>query len=197
MGGILSTRWEGHRKATTVEECCELDLGLLARQGTFRPGYAGSVRWSRGREEISSIGLLVLPATPGLLLMLNYRFGQSGENVEVPIRLENTTLHFGGVRWWGRCPLMVNNILCTRRVRKLYLPPGGRYFGCRTCYRLSYRSVQEHDKRVDALVRNPEAFEAAYQEFTTEPGSLKSISKAGLILKAVAKLDETLRGCSS
>jgi hypothetical protein len=31
-------------------------------------------------------------------------------------------------------------------VGKLYLPGGGRYFGCRRCYRLTYRSCQESRK---------------------------------------------------
>ena len=43
---------------------------------------------------------------------------------------------------------------------KLYLPPGSRYFGCRRCHRLTYTSCQEHDKRVDALRRNPDALSA-------------------------------------
>jgi hypothetical protein len=73
-------------------------------------------------------------------------------------------------------------------VRKLYLPPDGRYFGCRHCYRLTYRSVQEHDKRVDALIRNPGAFELAYEDFMTNPGSLKNCTKALLLMKAIAKL---------
>jgi hypothetical protein len=46
----------------------------------------------------------------------------------------------------------------------LYLPPGGRYFGCRVCYRLTYRSAQEHDKWVDALRRNPEALLVALED---------------------------------
>lgn len=41
-----------------------------------------------------------------------------------------------------------------RRVGKVYLPPGGKYFGCRHCYQLSYRSSQESDKRVSALRKN-------------------------------------------
>jgi hypothetical protein len=188
MGGIFSTRWDEHRKAITVEECRELDLGLLAREGAFQHRYPGTVHWSRGQEVISSIAFLVLPASKGLLLMLDYRFGQSAEPIKVPVALETMALHFGGVRWWGRCPLVMNGVPCTRRVRKLYLPPGGRYFGCRTCYRLSYRSVQEHDKRVDVLVRNPEAFELAYQEFMTQPSSQKNCTKAVLLMKASAKL---------
>jgi hypothetical protein len=31
-------------------------------------------------------------------------------------------------------------------VGKLYLPPGGRYFGCRHCYNLTYTSCQESRK---------------------------------------------------
>jgi len=38
--------------------------------------------------------------------------------------------------------LTVNGVACNRRVGKLYLPPGGRYFGCRACYDLAYRSSQ-------------------------------------------------------
>jgi hypothetical protein len=53
--------------------------------------------------------------------------------------LEGTAQHFGGVRWWFLCPLAG----CGRRVAKLYLPPGGRYFGCRRCHRLTYTSCQE------------------------------------------------------
>jgi hypothetical protein len=63
---------------------------------------------------------------------------------------------------------------------KLYLPPGGRYFGCRHCYGLTYRSCQEHDKRVDALRRNPEALEALLDD----PKAL-NMSQLLLALKAI------------
>ena len=35
---------------------------------------------------------------------------------------------------------------CGRRVGKLYLPPGGRYYGCRHCHRLTYSSCQDSHK---------------------------------------------------
>jgi hypothetical protein len=76
------------------------------------------------------------------------------------VGLEALPLAFGGVRWWGRCPLVLDGRSCGRRVLRLYLSPGARCFGCRLCYRLTYRSAQEHDKRVDALRRNPEALAA-------------------------------------
>ncbi len=54
------------------------------------------------------------------------------------------------------CLLIIGDRLCNRRVGKCYLPPGGKYFGCRACYNLTYRSCKEHDKRIDALMKNPE-----------------------------------------
>ncbi len=54
--------------------------------------------------------------------------------------------HFGGVRWWFVCPLVINGRLCRRCVQKLYLPPRGRYYGCRHCYNLTYTSSQESHK---------------------------------------------------
>jgi len=48
---------------------------------------------------------------------------------------------------------MINSRVCRRRVAKLYLPPGGKCFGCRHCYNRTYESCKEHDKRVDVLAK--------------------------------------------
>jgi hypothetical protein len=167
-----------------VEDCRVLDLGEFARKGKFVPWHAGSVRWSRGEKVVASIGYAVRPAGDGLILQLSYRrtrAGQAGEDVELPIRLESTPLHFGGRRWWGICPLVVNGQACNRRVAKLYVPPGGRYFGCRHCYRLTYRSAQEHDKRVDALRENP----AALRAILADPTAHLRNGRALLAIKAL------------
>jgi hypothetical protein len=183
MGGYGSGRWGCHTKADTVEDCLTLDLGQLARARAFAPWHGGTVRWLRGEQERAAIGYTVRPAGGGLTLVLSYRWtrcGASGEEVELPIALETTPLHFGGVRWWGRCPLAVNGVGCGRRAGKLYLPPGGRYFGCRLCNNLTYRSAQEHDKRVDALRRNP----AALLALMDDPKALGT-SQLLLALKAL------------
>jgi hypothetical protein len=44
---------------------------------------------------------------------------------------------FGGLRWWFVCPRS------NRRVRKLYLPLGGRHFWSRRAYELAYASQRE------------------------------------------------------
>jgi hypothetical protein len=186
MGSWGSGRWGYHGKATAVEDCRVLDLGDLARKGALVPWYAGYVSWSRGQEVVASIGYAVRPAGDGLILHLSYRWtraGKAGEDVKLPIRLETTPLYLGGRRWWGICPLVVNSQACNRRVSKLYLPPGGRYFGCRHCYRLTYRSVQEHDKRVDALRRNP----AALRAILADPAAHLRSGRALLAIKALGQ----------
>jgi hypothetical protein len=163
MGGFGSGRWGWHSKKTTVEDCKTLDLHQLAREGSFVAGRAASLRWLRGEQETGSIGYTVHPRESGLLLVLSYRWSRAdgeGQSVELPIPLETTRPRFGGLRWWGRCPLAVSGVACRRRVAKLYLPPGECYFGCRVCHGLTYHSAQTHDKRVDALRRNPELLAA-------------------------------------
>ena len=84
----------------------------------------------------------------GLIFRLSYTVTIRDEKVSVdePIRLTTTRPHFGGVRWWFVCSLIVNGRACRRRCGKLYLPPGGRYFGCRVCYGLTYKSAQDAHK---------------------------------------------------
>jgi hypothetical protein len=63
----------------------------------------------------------------------------TGEEVEIDdkIFLATTRPSFGGLRWWFVCPHL------NRRVRKLYLPLGGRHFWSRRAYELAYASQRE------------------------------------------------------
>jgi hypothetical protein len=63
----------------------------------------------------------------------------TGEEVEIDdkIFLATTRPPFGGLRWWFVCPHL------NRRVRKLYLPLGGRHFWSRHAYELAYASQRE------------------------------------------------------
>jgi hypothetical protein len=132
------------------------------REGILKAGVwqRGEWCWYRDtamKEKTSGIGYEVNTTTQSPWLRLFHSFSRSGESVDYRITLLTTTPRFGGLRWWFLCPLVVNGRSCERRVGKLYLPPRGRYFGCRHCHQLTYRSCQEHDKRVDALRNNPDA----------------------------------------
>lgn len=117
------------------------------------PGSGNWYRW-RGRkatvEESLAVGvkdlrgrLLGVASDDDLAAVrLCYRW-RGKEDVEILVRLETTPTRFNGRRWWFVCPLIVRGVACDRRAGKLYLPPGAKYFGCRKCHDLTYRTCQE------------------------------------------------------
>ncbi len=159
MGGYRSGRRSWHSKADTVEDCRVLDINRWTQEGVLRPGVhsVGGWKWwdERTGEVHSRIGYAVDTrdlSFPSVRLL--YTITRSEEHIDYRIPLATTHPHLGGIRWWFVCPLSVNGHTCTRRVGKLYLPPRGRYFGCRRCYRLTYESCQESHRydRVFALL---------------------------------------------
>jgi hypothetical protein len=154
MGGTFSGwRWS---KKTTVESCLALDTTDLKRLNLLVPGLtnqSGSLQWRSGADGkvSSSISYAVTIGAGTGTLRLDYTLKQSSESLDYPISLVTTGCHLGGLRWWFRCPLTCNGVACGRRVRKLYLR--GRYFGCRRCHQLTYRSCQESDSRVYHALR--------------------------------------------
>jgi hypothetical protein len=131
-----------------VESCVALDLSTLrllsklSRSGCLTAGD-------------NSMGYEVNTCDPSdAWLDLTYTVSLTGEEIRCRTQLITTRLPSGGLRWWIVCPLVKNGQTCGARVRKLYLPPGARYFGCRDCYDLTYTSAQTHDKRLDPLFRS-------------------------------------------
>lgn len=160
MGGSGSGNhyhWWRPSKKTVVENCRRLDVNQLMREGALRAGThsSGAWNWSDARtgEQKSSIGyeFWTLDGTAPWLRLF-YTFTETQDRLDYRVGLTTTRLRFGGVRWWFICPLVVNGRPCGRRVAKLYLPPHGRYFGCRHCHDLTYTSCQESHK-FDGLCR--------------------------------------------
>ena len=171
-------------KAKTVEECNVLDLRKLARAGAFQPD-----RWGQLARPFIAFKCNVPAGQESLVCTFSYLIGV--EEVSVPVSFETTPVHFGGVRWWGRCPLLNNGQPCGRRVLKLYLPPGLRYLGCRACHRLTYRSVQKHDARVDRLLKDPRTLEAMMITSMDLP-LVKTVRRMSLLTDALIKLDRRI-----
>ncbi len=88
--------------------------------------------------------------------------GEDSEHICLPIDLQPMHLHYGGLRYWFICPLLVNGVACRRRVAKLYFR--GWYFGCRHCHGLTYRSCQgpHQDERFEL------ATEKMFANFSTQ-----------------------------
>ena len=122
-----------------VEEAHALPIHKVARWSKVQPGYWGTVRWSIGDREVSSIGYVVLNEHE---IRLDYQ--QRGEVLRYTVRLTYTTLASGGRRPWWQCPV------CGRRCGVLYsCRRGGRYFVCRICGDLAYASQHTRDRKYD------------------------------------------------
>jgi hypothetical protein len=151
MGGPNSgNRWHYWRpeKKTTAEECLHVDANRFTRAGVFRAAtrQTGAVSWPESRIGVAPAVLVFTadmadPCGPSVRLL--YFPEPGGDLVECRLRLLPTPPHFGGLRWWFACPMQTEQGECGRRVGKLYLPPGGRHFGCRRCHDLRYISSQE------------------------------------------------------
>ena len=161
MGGYGSGRRSARN--ATVEESRSVDTSLFRTVVMQRA--SALITWRNSADEvISSLGYTSdHRETDSTTLRFSYTVGADERQREVaePVQLVATQPFFGGRRWWFICPLIVNGQVCQRRVRKLYLPPGGTYFGCRHCYSLTYESVRTHDNRVGRLLRSPDAILAA------------------------------------
>ncbi len=139
MGGEGSGNWYRWDKKSTVEESRVLDINALRK--ALYPGSSGTVTWGSSGGHQSSVGFKV-NWWNGPTVTLQYQF-VDGQEFDLPIKLQSTATQFNGRRWWFTCPLARNGRPCDCRAGKLYLPPGGRYFGCRTCYDLTYQSCRE------------------------------------------------------
>jgi hypothetical protein len=109
------------------------------------------LRWTRGREDVSSVRYTISLSERRGTLRLSDRAQDLASDSAHPIELIPTGCHLGGRRWWFVCPLRRDGVACGRRVRKLYL--GSRYFGCRHGHALAYSSTQHCDARVYAALR--------------------------------------------
>jgi hypothetical protein len=159
MGGSGSGRWYRWQSAkTTVEE--SLSIAITTFRGRLIDGSAGTLHWGFGESQ-KSVKYSVSVEWDEPTITLSYRRGDLGE-VSLRVGTEISLPNFGGQRWWFTCPLSVNGRVCQRRVGKLYLRPGSKFFGCRKCHQLSYRSSQEAHKAVRVFSRWGLARDEAY-----------------------------------
>jgi hypothetical protein len=148
MGGFGSGNRKPRNRKWTVEE--SLPLGIRDLRKRIYADSAGTLTWTWASGEKSAIGYVVIWDAGGPTVALHYRC-RDEEDILFPLRLQKTPTNFNGERWWLTCPLIVGGVACGRRVGTVFLPPGARYFGCRTCHGLTYRSCQEahQDERWD------------------------------------------------
>lgn len=147
MGGYGSGISLGTSAKTVVESCQILDINYFSRNGLFRQGYsAGNITWQNYSGKIIRTASWELDSVEDNTdFLIQFSLSVNGETVPLQqsIPTEKTRLVSGGIRWWFICPLFFNGRSCGRRVAKLYRPPYSRYFGCRKCHDLTYKSCQD------------------------------------------------------
>ena len=139
MGGCGSG---GHnaKGRGTAEGSRSLDANKLNKAGVLSCGYRGGWRWSYDDGTEATIRLRMEDDR----LVLSYRCrinNGAWQDVDQPVPITWSPCRYGGRRPYFTCPGVVNGVPCGKRVVKLH--GAGRYFLCRGCHGLSYRSQQE------------------------------------------------------
>ena len=133
-------------KKATVEGSLVLTASALVRNKALVPGAqtAGSWGWIYEGEDRPHATIRYeadLRDTDNAWLRLHYR--ANGEAVDYKVQLVTTKPNYGGRRWWFICPIVRRDGGPPRRVAKLYLPSGSKYFGSCEAYALTYASCQD------------------------------------------------------
>lgn len=143
---------DSYSSRITVEESKQFTVKNLKDWGYFEPmTRTGSIKWKNRNGPSGSIGISVKADNTLLRLFYNItdRYTHKEETIDYCVRIVSTKCNFGGVRYWFLCPLNGNGLYCYKRISTLYLPPVGKYFGCRHCHDLTYEAQKEHNKRLD------------------------------------------------
>jgi hypothetical protein len=145
MGGFGSGRRGGY---PTSESTCRIDIDALRRHRMIRLGVRGGcvMHFSGYWHDLDVECETHIDGPWNGWVRLKYEMTDYWTNepleIDDKIFLATSRPPFGGLRWWFVCPRL------NRRVRKLYLPLGGRHFWSRRAYRLAYASQREtvHDR---------------------------------------------------
>lgn len=180
IGGYGSgQRW---RKKRTADACRAIDTADLRRRGWLAAGTrVGELTWPAVLpwQKASTVTCDVTVGEADGSLRLRYTPARDPDaTLDYRVPLVATPCRLGGRRWFV-CPLARGEVACDRRVRKVFLV--GRYFGCRHCHDLTYRSRQRSDARAYALARR--GVDAIRPARWKTPADLGVMMKALTILK--------------
>ena len=164
-----------------VEDSLVLDVLDFARKGHLREGARGTKRWARGDQDADGIGWQV--EDDGLRLIYTST-GRDGKKTDYSdwVLLDHTPATYGGERVWFTCGC------CERPVRKLYLPPSGGHFMCRSCHHLSYKKRRKPRSAWGKVVERMRKLEKELE--TPRLGSIRRIKA----LEEYRRLLEVRRG---
>jgi len=151
MGGFGSGLWiDAMKRRVNTDLCRTLSIRTLKKMGVFDDDSSDevfSIRWvNEFGEDAGMVSIIPQVRVGGNGNKTSLRVDIEGFVTGQDISITTTPCYYGGVRYWLLCPAVVDGVLCEDRVERLYLPPGGKLFGCRQCYGLTYESCQQSHK---------------------------------------------------
>lgn len=148
MGGFGSGKWTDiYLRKTSVQQCMSISVKLLRDNGFLSSGRVGEIVWTDpAGKETGRVNIQTVTGGDGDITSLQLKIEGIVTGHEYFIELTTTDCNYGGLRYWFLCPAVKAGVYCGNRAAKLYLPPGGQYFGCRECYDLTYESCQKSHK---------------------------------------------------
>ena len=121
MGGPGSGNRGRCNKKEVVEDCLSIDANRWMREGILKADvhHYGTWRWTYSSGKSFPVNYVVdSRAHSSAVVRLSYSWtwnnSQQPESADYSIRLTTTDPHFGGLRWWFVCPLIVNGRPCNR-----------------------------------------------------------------------------------
>ena len=191
MGGIGSSRWRDHVRKTLVDECMALDLRHTKVKALLAGDRAeGTLLWSHPRsgDPTGWADFLLAPVnsngTRSLVLDVTGDEFEPKQLIVLSERPAGFSAH-----WFAGCRS------CGAAVRTLFAVSQNDRFRCRICSDLTYRSVQQHDARVDWALRDPQGFFDARDRAPQTPNSQRATT--WLVIRAVNRETRLRKGSST
>lgn len=131
--------WYRHTKKRTTKELLDLNISTLKKANFFQKNTIkdGALSWTmsyRGKEpkKIGSIHISSNFIGENRYVTLVYTY-KGQERIDYKVQITTSRPNYGGERYWFVCPR------CGRMVASLY---GSKYFWCRHCHDLAYKTQQ-------------------------------------------------------
>lgn len=156
MGGPGSGRKVSADRKWVVENSFAIDLRSMMLEGLLDSYHSqGKIQW-RSNAIIEFDLIKKQNSVYNLTLRYSRQLNGIEHKIDYSIIIQPIYSRYVISGYFFKCPLFPNGVNCTRKAAKLYLPMGQKYFGCRHCYDLTYRTSQENH-RCDSRVIKSEA----------------------------------------
>ena len=187
---LTAKAWQSRYLA---ENCLRLSIFDLNKNNALHNKYDGTINWGLYEVNPPTISLAVSLLGNNSYIKFSYKQNcANGDEIDIDYRipLATTLCNYGGVRYWFICPLIVNGQLCGKRVGVLYKPDFSNYFGCRSCFNLTYTSCRLNGlgKRFGRIC-NPQELAYLHKQIKKTRYKGKLTKKAKKYLKSIGKFE--------